>query len=312
MTNLDLLLPAIAVLLDLALGDPKGLPHPVRGIGKILDTIEALIRARNWPLRPAGLVAVLVVAGGAAAVAWLSIRVPVLGPLCFLYLAWAGLGLGCLLREAQAVARLIDTGELDAARKALALLVTRDTSQLDAPSLRRTLAETVSENLNDAFVAPFLYLALLGPAGMWAYKSVSTMDSMWGYKTERFAALGFAAAKADDVLAWLPARLTAGVMILAGALLGLDWRAALKRTPRDARTMESPNAGWSMAAAAWLCAAPMGGPAVYFGETKDKPRLGPESGEWGRAELRRLLRLGAMVGLLAAGASVGVVVWVAG
>jgi adenosylcobinamide-phosphate synthase len=311
MNELALLVPAVAMLLDLALGDPKRLPHPVRGIGKVLDRIEQFVRARGWPLGWAGLGAVLAVAGGSALTAWLACRIPLLGPLLALYLAFAGLGLGCLVREGRSVAKLIDRGEIEAARAALALLVTRDTSNLDVPSLRRTLAETVSENLNDAFVAPFLYLALFGPAGLWAYKAVSTMDSMWGYRTERFARLGHAAAKADDVLAWPTARLTALLMVLAGMLLGLDWRAAFRRTPGDARKMESPNAGWPMSAAAWLFGAGMGGPAVYFGELKDKPRLGPD-GEWGRREIRLLLRLGVMVGLLCAGVYVGVVVWVAG
>jgi adenosylcobinamide-phosphate synthase len=163
----------------------------------------------------------------------------------------------------------------------------------------RTLAETLSENLNDAFVAPFFFLSVAGPAGLWVYKAVSTLDSMWGYKTPRYKDFGWAAAKADDVLAFIPARLTGLAMIGAGALTGLNWRAAYDNILADSGKTDSPNAGWPMAAAAWLLGASMGGPAVYFGEVKDKPVLGPE-GDWTLDKVRRLRSLVLATGLLAA------------
>jgi adenosylcobinamide-phosphate synthase len=117
------------------------------------------------------------------------------------------------------------------------------------------------------------------------------MDSMWGYKTERFRELGWAAARADDLLAYLPARLSAGLLLCVGALLGLNSREALARFRADAATMDSPNAGWPMAASAWLLQGTMGGAATYFGEVKMKPVLGPEGNIWNVEKLEKLFRL---------------------
>jgi adenosylcobinamide-phosphate synthase len=171
------------------------------------------------------------------------------------------------------------------------MLVSRSTVDMNAEELRKTLAETVSENFCDAFVAPMLYLVLGGPALMWAYKAVSTMDSMWGYRTERFRDLGWAAARCDDALAYVPARLSAVLLISVGALMGLNWRQALERVWADAATMDSPNAGWPMAACAWLVQGGMGGPATYFGEVKLKPVLGPKGAPWTLNKLSKLSRL---------------------
>lgn len=316
-----LFLPAAALLLDLALGDPPSRPHPVRLIGWALDRLEAIVQpsppiegARGESSSPAGAgrkpggvragasassfvkrLHGLCVALFLSLAAYVSVtllgRIPHLGWLFSLYFAYAGLALGQLLREAGGVSRLIESGDLDRARTQLSYLVSRDTSVLDEPGLWRTLAETVSENFCDAFVAPFFYLCLGGPGLLWAYKAISTMDSMWGYKTDRFRALGWAGARGDDLLAYLPARLAAYAMIAVGFAMGLAARSALRSFAGDARRMSSPNAGWPMAAAAWLCGATMGGPAVYFGRVVDKPILGPRNVKWSIFEFKILTKL---------------------
>lgn len=304
-------MPLLAMALDLAVGDPPGLPHPVRLLGWAADRLEALARA--WTGSPGGLrlagalaVTLLALAAGGAALG-LSL-LPVVGPALALYLGFSGLALGQLMREGNALSRRIDSGDVDGARKALAMLVSRDTEGLDAAQLRRGLAETLSENLCDAFVAPLFWLLVGGPGALWAYKAVSTLDSMWGYRTEQWKNLGRAAARLDDLLAFIPARLTWLFLLGAGGLLGLDAATAIRRSPADARTMDSPNAGWPMAAAAWLVGAAMGGPTSYFGVVKDKPLLGP-SGEdgaesWDRDKLRLLSGLILVAGLLG-----GLAVW---
>ncbi|MCK9241499.1 cobalamin biosynthesis protein, partial [Desulfocurvus sp.] len=135
----------------------------------------------------------------------------------------------------------------------------------------------------------------------WAYKAVSTMDSMWGYRTERWRGLGWACARLDDALAFVPSRLAAlGIAAVSRAAGGLAVPLAAVR--RDAARMASPNAGWPMAAAAWALGAGMGGPAVYFGQPVDKPRLGPGGGAWTPALVRRLIGLLRAAGLAVAGA----------
>ncbi|WP_243358751.1 CobD/CbiB family cobalamin biosynthesis protein [Fundidesulfovibrio terrae] len=308
-----LFLPAAAFALDMALGDPHHWPHPVRLIGRALERLERLVQpsppdrdkgvpgSPDAPGRKSGatpaakrvfgaLVAALLGLGVYALVAWLG-RISSVGWIFSLYLAYAGLALGQLTRETRAVAALIGSGRLDEARAALAFLVSRDTSVLDEAGLWRTLAETASENFCDAFVAPMFFLCLGGPPLLWLYKTVSTMDSMWGYKTPRFADLGWAGARADDVLAYIPARLSACLLIAAGFLMGLPAGKAWASFRPDARKMASPNAGWPMAAAAWLCGASMGGTAVYFGRTVEKPKLGPQYVSWDILLFRTLTRL---------------------
>ncbi len=282
------LVPVIALVLDLVLGDPKWFPHPVRYLGKVLDWYKNWVKSIGKSNKIMGGVGVF----GFAIVIWAVLKVflaiPFIGVLVGIYLAYAGLALGSLLKEHKEAAALLDSGKIEQARAAIAELVSRDVSELDEAGLRKALAETTSENLNDGFVAPFFYLVVTGPAGMWVYKAVSTMDSMWGYKNEEFKEFGYFAAKADDVLAFIPARITGFMMLAAGRIMKLDWESAYDNIVADANKTESPNAGWSMAPAAWLLGAPMGGKAVYFGEEKEKPVIGPENGEWTSLKLKRL------------------------
>lgn len=289
-----LILPLFALALDALLGDPRGWPHPVRFVGRLLHFEERAVAGASARLKKAA--GVLFVLGNAAVVAALVhflVSIPWLGMVAWLYFAYAGLALGQLMREGAAVAGLLDAGRLEAARQGLARLVSRDVAGLDEAGLRRTLAETVSENVNDGLVAPFFFLAIGGPWLMWAYKTVSTMDSMWGYRNDRFHDLGWCAARLDDVLAFVPARITAVGMIAVGWFMKMRPHDVLARVRADAIRTDSPNAGWPMAAAAWLLGAAVGGPAVYDGQTRDKPILGPEGGQWTRETTARLMRLAA-------------------
>lgn len=301
-------IPMIAFGLDLALGDPQGWPHPVRWIGWIAKRMEGTGRLlySGRPSRTFGMGAAIVLLVLVTFGYGLITFLPLLGWLAAIYLAYAGLALGCLLKEGRRVSALLDSGDLAGARSALAMLVSRDTAGLDEKDCRRTLAETLSENFNDGFVAPFFWLCLTGPLGLWLYKTVSTLDSMWGYRTEEYENLGWVAARTDDILAWIPARLSFGILLCCGGLMGLDWRSALRNAPNDARKMESPNAGWPMAAAAWLCSGSMGGTAVYFGIIKNKPVLGPEDNAWTSSMLQVLGKLLFWSALLVAGMGQGV------
>ncbi len=311
--------PVLALALDILAGDPRWLPHPVVGLGCLASWWERFARRISWCAQGAGALlagglGVFLIAGGAGGAAWYCAGLEYVGPLLALYLTWSGLALGGLLREAHAAFRVVETGNLPAARQAVSMLVSRDTSTMEEPALRKALAETLAENLNDGLIAPFFYLMLLGPGGLWAYKAVSTLDSMWGYRTPEYERFGKVAARLDDVLAFVPARLTALGMVLAAVAAGPvglkpgRTGQVLRGVCRDARKTSSPNAGWPMAAAAWIFGAPMGVRAVYFGEWVEKPVIGPvelsgeafesqpvgeaaPSGEWTRQRFVGLLRL---------------------
>ncbi len=309
-------LPPAALVLDLAFGDPRLLPHPVQGVGFLANRLEDPARSLPFPVLAGGLVLVLVLcaAGGAAA---LLVSLPSFwGTAGALYAGWSALALGSLVREGRKALACIERGTLEEARSSVQMLVSRDVSTLERDGLYRTLAETLGENFNDAFVAPFFWLLCSGPAGVWVYKAASTMDSMWGYRNERWLLLGRVSARLDDVLAFIPARLSALLLCLTARLVPLprhvpgpvgtarSFRQLWSVIRRDALRMQSPNAGWPMAASAWLHGARMGGPAVYHGKLVEKPRLGPESGAWDARTVESLLRHVRLAGICG-----GLVMW---
>ena len=260
--------------LDLLLADPVSWPHPVCFIGRALNVCEKVCRRLNTNLYLAGFLVLMFGSTGIWFLAYFLISLPVMGKFFALYLGYAALALGSLIREGRKVLSLLSKGELEDARHALSFLVSRDTRDMDEQEVCRALVETLAENFNDGFCAPFFYLVLGGPAWVWVYKFVSTMDSMWGYKTSKWAQLGFAGAKADDIFAFIPARLSSLFFWVAAKVLrlkaGLNW----KRVLEDARKTESPNAGWPIATAAHILQVELGGMATYFGQLKDRPRLG--------------------------------------
>lgn len=313
-----------AVLIDCAVGDPRFLPHPVQGLGFLANCLERILRrlvallklpagAEASALRLAGLAGVLLLTGFSAALVYFALELAQLlggSALYFfaaLYFSWSGLAMGSLLREGRASLKLLRkldepdcaAEDLYKARRSVGMLVSRDTKDMGPEELRRSLAESLSENFCDAFMAPFFWLCVAGPAygpvALWAYKSVSTLDSMWGYKNEKWRDFGWAAARADDILAYIPARLSAFILWL-GALGHFhgSWP-GWKRIAGEAGSMESPNSGWSMSVVAWLMQTRMGGPTPYDGKVKLKPVLGPEgpefNGDWDCGKLDEVLKL---------------------
>jgi adenosylcobinamide-phosphate synthase len=194
--------------------------------------------------------------------------------LALIWLAYSTLATRSLHKESSHVAQALRTGDLALARARLSFIVSRETSQLDRDAILRALVETVSENISDAIVAPLFYLALFGPVGALAYKAINTMDSMLGYKNERYRYFGRFAARADDLANWVPARISGWLLVAASTCLGMDWRAAANIMMRDAPKMKSPNAGYPEAATAGALGVQLGGPSFYFGARVEKPLLG--------------------------------------
>lgn len=293
-------LPLAAFLLDLLFGDPKWLPHPVCGIGKLLQWLEKPAR-RLGNETLGGVLAVLVLCALVGGVC--EVLVSFLGGWSIfiaVYLSWSGLALGSLLRECRKALELVESGDLEAGRRAVGMLVSRNTADMDQAQLCRSLGESLSENFNDGFVAPFFWLVFFGPVGLWIYKAVSTVDSMWGYKTPRWRKLGCFGARLDDVLAYVPARLSALFLLLVELVKAEDKPGIVSfaEVRRQAARMESPNAGWPMAMSAWLVWASMGGPTPYNGKIVDKPLLGPAGVPWTPSHVRRLLQLVATAGVV--------------
>lgn len=276
-------------ILDLLIGDPQWLPHPVVWFGKAIAVCEHKLNRGHHRIAKGAVVAILLIAL-VFALTWLvrywllplSSYLLLLFDAVIIFYCLAGT---TLIREVHEVFYALDRS-LEEGRQQVARIVGRDTSELSAQEVRTAALETLAENLSDGVIAPLFWFALLGTPGMLAYKMVNTLDSMIGYKTERYKDFGCWAAHIDDVANYLPARLTALLMILASGklnLLAFVW----KNGPRHA----SPNSGYPEAALAGILNCRFGGPHYYFGQLFDKPYIGENERPLTTADMKKAVRV---------------------
>ena len=270
-------------VLDAIFGDPAWLPHPVVYMGKAISALEKRLRAR-LPKTPQGellggaivafclpvgtfLLTSLVCLGAARISPWLGLAVQMF---------WCGQALAAkgLVQESTNVYAELKKGSLPAARKAVSRIVGRDTEALTAEGVTRAAVETVAENASDGVIAPLLYMLLGGAPLALTYKAINTMDSMVGYKNEKYLYFGRAAAKLDDVANYIPSRLAALLWIMAAAFTRDDAKGAWRIWRRDRRNHASPNSAQTESACAGALGVQLAGPAYYFGEYYPKPTIG--------------------------------------
>ncbi|MCC8116855.1 MAG: adenosylcobinamide-phosphate synthase CbiB [Planctomycetes bacterium] len=304
---------AVGFVLDLCLGDPRTLPHPVVWIGRSIGLGEKILR----PLFPksdtgqyrAGYVLVVIVCLGTliatvAVLAVLSFLNPILRTLAEAFICYQMLATKCLADAAGKVLVALKSGDLVAARAAVGEIVGRDTASMSTADITRATVETVAENTSDGVIAPLFYFAVGGAPLAVLYKAINTMDSMIGYKNDRYRHFGRAAAILDDYANFLPARLTGLLMIPAAFITGLDWRGARRIYSRDRRNHTSPNAGHPEAACAGALGVQLGGTSTYAGEVVVKPTLGDPARALGPDDIVsacRLLYATALLAFLACG-----------
>ena len=302
-------------VLDLLLGDPPRFApvHPVVLMGRAISALEKRLRTL-FPKTPkgeyhAGLLLALIMSIGTCALCKPAIRAlnAVSPPLAFaleVIWCWQALAIKDLRVEAMHVKTALETDGLDAARKAVSRIVGRDTANLSAEGVARAAVETVAENFSDGVIAPLFWMMLGGAALSLCYKAINTMDSMLGYKNERYLHFGRAPAKLDDAANYIPARLAALLLIAAARLLGEDAASALRIWRRDRRKHASPNSAQCEAAMAGALGLRLCGPASYFGVKHDKPWIGDERRRIVPDDIRRACRMeyaGALLGLAVLG-----------
>ncbi|ACL02164.1 cobalamin biosynthesis protein CobD [Desulfatibacillum aliphaticivorans] len=296
----------IAFILDMILGDPQGMPHPIRLMGRLIEGWEPRFRRLPIPTVWAGalftlcLVALvwisawIVLAAGAAMHPWLGAGLEII----ILYFSIAP---RCLDKAAYAVEKPLRQGDAEKARAELSMIVGRETKDLTPTQMSRAAVETVAENFVDGVLSPLFWIAVGGAPAAMAFKMASTLDSMVGYKNEQYILFGKASARLDDVANFIPARLSIPIIALAARLLGLSHKAAFKTAVLEGKNHKSPNAGYPEAAFAGALEIRLNGPAVYHGELLDKPFLGEKFGDPGAEHItkaRRLMLASSFLGLL--------------
>ncbi|WP_303721309.1 adenosylcobinamide-phosphate synthase CbiB [Malonomonas rubra] len=284
------------LLLDLLLGDPHGWPHPIVWIGRLINRLEEVLRPLFPSAKLAGILLVLLTLLITGTATWLALQFSTafgvwLGWLVSLWLGWSCLALRSLHRESLTVIEDLAAGDLEGARQSLSMIVGRETATLDEAGILKATLETVAENASDGVIAPLFYLLLGGPLLGMLYKAASTLDSMVGYKNDKYRELGWAGARLDDLLNYIPARLTGCLFVGSSYLLKLNGDSAKKMMLRDAGKHASPNAGWPEAAAAGALGVQLGGVAVYFGQQVEKPTFGDASQPLSIQHYRQLIRL---------------------
>ncbi len=286
--------------MDLLLGDPQGWPHPVAAIGKLISVLERSLR-RAFPVSPKGerlaggvlwlitvsvsaAVPILILWGCHAVSPWL--RLAVESVMC-----WQILAVRSLRTESMKVHAALAGGDVERARRAVSMIVGRDTARLDAAGIARAAVETVAENTSDGVVAPMVFLALGGAPLGFFYKAVNTMDSMLGYVEPPYRHIGLVPARMDDVMNYLPARLSALLMLAAGGLRGMDVRRGWRIFRRDRYNHASPNSAQTESVCAGLLGLRLAGDAWYHGALHKKPYIGDPVREVEPEDVPRACRL---------------------
>lgn len=271
----------LAYIWDRLLGDPRWLPHPVIAIGRCISGMERFLRkAAPKNLKAAGFMLPLVIVGGAFGVTWLLLwALSLIHP----WLAWGAealliattIAVKGLQEAGMNVYRKLAEGDMDGARYETSMIVGRDTAELDEPELVRATVETVAENIVDAVISPLFYALLGGAPLAMAYRAVNTLDSMVGYKNEKYEQLGFASAKLDDLANWIPARITACLIAASAWLFRIgDAKRAIQTARSDAKKHPSPNSGWPEASVAGALHIRLGGFNVYKGVRSFREYMG--------------------------------------
>lgn len=295
-------------ILDLIFGDPYSFPHPVRFIGKLIRFTEAKIRQVahfKKGLKIGGFVLWAVTVFTTYFIVSAIVKISSIHPILYFvvnsFLIYTTLATKCLADEAYKIYKVLQTGDLVASRKQLSYIVGRDTEHLSESEIIRATVETVAENTVDGIIAPLFYAFIGGAPLAFAYKAINTLDSTVGYKNEKYGDIGFASAKIDDVANFIPARITAFLMMFASFFLRLDYKSCIGIAIRDRKNHKSPNCAYPEGAVAGALGIQLGGTNVYFGEVVYKPTIGDKTREIESEDIRRtnqIMYATSLVGLI--------------
>jgi adenosylcobinamide-phosphate synthase len=284
----------LGFILDTIIGDPYKLPHPIRWIGSFISILEKLCRKiakSNTMLMILGAILVFIVIFVSGGITLLALKLASFNKYAYLivssvicYYMLAGKS---LKTESMKVYKAFENNDTEGARKAVSMIVGRDTQSLTKEGIIKAAVETVAENSSDGVVAPLIYMLIFGPVGGVVYKAVNTMDSMIGYVEEKYFYIGKFAAKLDDVLNYIPARISGILVIISAFILRYNYKNAFRIFKRDRRKHASPNSAQTESAMAGALGVQLAGDATYFGVVHKKPYIGDKKREIENEDIKR-------------------------
>ena len=283
----------IAYVLDLIFGDPQNVVHPVQVIGKIISAGEKVLLRKKYKFLAGAVLNIFTVSITYTSMYLISksVKISVFFMIIEIYLMYTIFSINSLAREGNRVYRILKEGDIEKARKDLSYLVSRDTETMDEKMIIRSTMETISENTVDGIVAPMFYMFLGGMPLAMAYKAINTLDSMVGYKNEKYMDFGKFSAKVDDAANFIPARITGILIVLASMILGYDYKNSLKIFIRDRKNHSSPNSAHSEASVAGALGVQFGGKVSYFGKEINKPTIGDKIKDFELEDIRKNIRI---------------------
>lgn len=294
----NILIMLLGYIMDLVFGDPYWFPHPVRFIGKLISKTEKFIRKHaksEESLKYWGILMWLVPVVTTALVTGLIVKIASFNKYVEIFVSafiiYTTLSTKCLKDEATKIYEVLETGDIKKSRVQLSYIVGRDTTNLSQSEIIRATVETVAENTVDGTISPMFYGFLFGPVGAMTYKAINTLDSMVGYKNDKYLNLGCVSAKLDDVANFIPARLTAIFMPLGAFLCGMNGINSFKIAIRDRKNHKSPNCAYAEGAAAGAIGVQLGGTNIYFGKEVYKPTIGDKKRELENYDIVRMNKL---------------------
>lgn len=287
----------IAYILDLIFGDPQNIIHPVQIIGKIISLGEKILLKEKSGSRYkffAGIILnifVVSITYGLTCLIYKSSKISGVFTLIEIYLMYTVFSVNSLAREGNRVYNILKEGNIEKARKDLSYLVSRDTETMDEKMIIRSTMETISENTVDGIVAPMFYMFLGGLPLAMTYKAINTLDSMVGYKNEKYMDFGKFSAKIDDVANFIPARITGVLIVAASMILRYNYKNSLKMFIRDRKNHSSPNSGHAEAGVAGALGVQFGGRVSYFGKEVDKPVIGDKIKDFELEDIKKNIKI---------------------
>ena len=287
----------IAYILDLIFGDPQNIIHPVQIIGKIISLGEKILLKEKSGSRYkffAGIILnifVVSITYGLTCLIYKSSKISGVFTLIEIYLMYTVFSVNSLAREGNRVYNILKEGNIEKARKDLSYLVSRDTETMDEKMIIRSTMETISENTVDGIVAPMFYMFLGGLPLAMTYKAINTLDSMVGYKNERYMDFGKFSAKIDDIANFIPARITGFLIVAASMILRYNYKNSLKIFIRDRKNHSSPNSAHAEASVAGALGVQFGGRVSYFGKEADKPTIGDKIKDFELEDIKKNIKI---------------------